>query len=142
MTSLPTTCADRDAEDGVHGVCRAAVLPGRQVSGKARRHARLHWRRVLLLPPSSYRPSFRLLVGNWDLNQHPVADAHQSVKLGETNAFISSASLTWVSLQPEDSSDALTDWLAEATPTSRLGPGEHQDWDDCSSQQPFPPSVD
>lgn len=26
---------DRDAEDGVHGVCREAVLPGRQVSGNA-----------------------------------------------------------------------------------------------------------
>lgn len=28
----PTVCL-RDAEDGVHGVCRQAVLPGRQVSG-------------------------------------------------------------------------------------------------------------
>lgn len=30
------SCADRDAEGGVHGVCREAILPGRQVSGNAR----------------------------------------------------------------------------------------------------------
>lgn len=30
------SCADRDAEGGVHGVCREAILPGRQVSGNTR----------------------------------------------------------------------------------------------------------
>lgn len=32
---LAVFCADRDAEDGVHGVCRQAILPGRQMSGNA-----------------------------------------------------------------------------------------------------------
>lgn len=53
----------------------------------------------------------------------------------KTKAVISSASLTWVSIQPEGSSDPLTDWLAVATPTFRLDPGEPQGWTETFSSE-------
>lgn len=175
-------CADRDAEDGVHGVCRAAVLPGRQVSGNARhrRTGDLTWeggvscccrqtssnlvlvhgtRTHLMLKPVCpvatrldgqgivgevgggatalvsgedrhaagscsgrhlwlcclaeghlcHVPASVLLPAHVPIGGEPGFEpapcgsrSTVRVNLGKRNAFISSTSLTWVSIQPED----------------------------------------